>query len=81
MMERLMSETEVYQKGLDKRYNPKYVVQLLNNYRNHPEIIGMANSLFYNDELNCLGPKDTIFRPVTFHNCSGTEMKFKDSPR
>lgn len=72
---------KIYQKKLDNRYNPKYVVQLINNYRSHPDIIGLANHLFYKNELKCLGPKKTLLKPVIFYNCLGHEKKLHDSPR
>lgn len=72
---------QVYQKDLNNQYDPKYVVQLINNYRSHPKIINMANHLFYKYELKCLGPSDSLIKPLLFYNCLGSEMKVKNSTR
>ena len=81
MMERLMN-CEVYQKNsITKQYNSSYVVQLMNNYRSHPGIIGIADRLFYEDKLKCLGHADSLFETVQFYNFSGEEQKSYSSYR
>lgn len=81
MMERLMT-SEVYQKSsVSRKYNSSYVVQLLNNYRSHPGIIGIADRLFYDNELKCMGPEDTVLESVQFFNCAGKEEKAANSYR
>lgn len=38
-------------------YDPRFIVQLTNNYRSHPMIISMPNQLFYDGSLSYMAPK------------------------
>uniref|UniRef100_A0A8C1YHK8 RNA helicase n=1 Tax=Cyprinus carpio TaxID=7962 RepID=A0A8C1YHK8_CYPCA len=50
LLERLMTQNELYQKGTTK-YDSRYVTKLLQNYRSHPSILKIPNELFYDGEL------------------------------
>uniref|UniRef100_A0A671PWL6 RNA helicase n=1 Tax=Sinocyclocheilus anshuiensis TaxID=1608454 RepID=A0A671PWL6_9TELE len=50
LLERLMTQNELYQKGTTE-YDSRYVTKLLQNYRSHPSILKIPNELFYDGEL------------------------------
>ncbi|XP_048065716.1 putative helicase mov-10-B.1 isoform X1 [Megalobrama amblycephala] len=50
LLERLMTQNELYQKGTTG-YDNRYVTKLLRNYRSHPSILEVPNELFYDGEL------------------------------
>lgn len=74
---------DIYQKGKNNKYNPKYITKLLINYRSHPSIIHISNELFYDNELcsqfQSKYGKDTF--PIIFHGVRGKEEKYPNSPR
>jgi helicase MOV-10 len=49
-MERLMDNDKKYKRSNDG-YDQNYVVQLKQNYRNHPAIMAFSNEHFYNSQL------------------------------
>lgn len=53
MLERLMNEQAIYQKGHKEPdcYDPQYITKLLLNYRSHPAIMQIPNEMFYDNEL------------------------------
>lgn len=78
-MERLMDTDEKYQR-IDDEYDDDYVIQLKQNYRNHPAIIHFSNENFYDSKLSsicseeiknfALDPELLIFNsnfPILFH--------------
>ena len=74
-MERLCS-TNLYQRKNGK-YNELYIMQLVQNYRSHPEILRIPNELFYENTLKACArdgknsnDNDNIhasFNGLTFH--------------
>uniref|UniRef100_A0A672R6G6 RNA helicase n=1 Tax=Sinocyclocheilus grahami TaxID=75366 RepID=A0A672R6G6_SINGR len=50
LLERLMTQNELYQKGTTG-YDNRYVTKLLRNYRSHPSILKIPNEMFYDGEL------------------------------
>lgn len=51
LMEQLF-EKEIYQRNLiTQKYNQRYVVQLVKNYRSHAEILKIPNEIFYENML------------------------------
>lgn len=54
--------TEFYKFDKTKRgYNEKHVMQLVKNYRNHPEILEFSNRLFYKNALQAKANSSKIF--------------------
>ena len=51
LLERLMTQCELYQKDEKMQYNPTYITKLVNNYRSHKSILHVPNRLFYDNEL------------------------------
>lgn len=51
MIERLM-DMDIYKRDpITKKYNPKVLTKLIQNYRSHPAIIQISNQMFYDNEL------------------------------
>lgn len=48
-----LSNKPCYEKKYDGHYNPNLIVQLVQNYRSHPDILCIPNKLFYHNELVC----------------------------
>lgn len=78
MMERIMETNRNYQ--LHRKYNSKFVTQLVKNYRSHPAILQFSNENFYESKLVFKCPPeianfacgwDLLFRnkdfPLLFH--------------
>ncbi|KAH8395393.1 hypothetical protein KR222_009616, partial [Zaprionus bogoriensis] len=59
LMERLL-RCELYSLDANGNYDATLQTRLRRNYRSHPEIVGLYNRLFYNDELIALAPPDQI---------------------
>ncbi|XP_070491108.1 uncharacterized protein [Chironomus tepperi] len=79
LMERLMDTDEKYQK-FETEYDYNYVIQLKQNYRNHPAIMRFSNENFYDSQLvsvcsdeiknYALDPELLLFNPtfpIIFH--------------
>ncbi|KAG1973810.1 helicase MOV-10 [Pimephales promelas] len=91
LLERLMTQNELYQKGTTG-YDNRYVTKLLRNYRSHPSILKVPNELFYDGEL--LSCADVISSnqycsweplpkpgfPVIFHGVVGKDDRESNSP-
>ncbi|XP_067269748.1 putative helicase mov-10-B.1 [Pseudorasbora parva] len=91
LLERLMTQNELYQKGTSG-YDNRYVTKLLRNYRSHPSILKVPNELFYDGEL--LPCADEISSnqycnwehlpkrgfPVIFHGVVGKDDRESNSP-
>ncbi|KAI7797621.1 putative helicase mov-10-B.1 [Triplophysa rosa] len=91
MLERLMTQNELYQKGATG-YDNRYVTKLLKNYRSHPSILKVPNELFYDGELMACAdeissnqfcgweqlPKRDF--PVIFHGVIGKDVRESNSP-
>ncbi|XP_077079161.1 putative helicase mov-10-B.2 isoform X1 [Siphateles boraxobius] len=91
LLERLMTQNELYQKGTTG-YDNRYVTKLLRNYRSHPSILKVPNELFYDGEL--LSCADEISSnqycnwehltkrgfPVIFHGVIGKDDRESNSP-
>lgn len=83
LLERLMNSK------LYRNSNTNVVVQLINNYRSHREIIGIANSLYYGNKLKSFGYQDKSlqqlwtrfapekFSPIIFIDVAGKEAREK----
>lgn len=50
LMERLINKP-LYSRGPSNEYNPKYITQLVRNYRSHVAILHAPSHLFYDDTL------------------------------
>ncbi|KAJ3586367.1 hypothetical protein NHX12_012766 [Muraenolepis orangiensis] len=73
-------------------YDPRFVTKLLCNYRSHPAILKMPNSLFYGQELKvCADPMlrnsycaweylPKMDFPVIFHGVTGLDEQEASSP-
>uniref|UniRef100_A0A673GKH1 RNA helicase n=1 Tax=Sinocyclocheilus rhinocerous TaxID=307959 RepID=A0A673GKH1_9TELE len=91
LLERLMTQNELYQKGTTG-YDNRYVTKLLRNYRSHPSILKIPNEMFYDGELvacademishqYCMWehlPKSGF--PVIFHGVIGKDERESNSP-
>ncbi|XP_051949737.1 putative helicase mov-10-B.1 [Xyrauchen texanus] len=91
LLERLMTQNELYQKGTTG-YDNRYVTKLLQNYRSHPSILKVPNELFYDGELVACAdlisssqyctwehlPKKQF--PVIFHGVIGKDDRELNSP-
>ncbi|KAK2898645.1 hypothetical protein Q8A67_010063 [Cirrhinus molitorella] len=91
LLERLMTQNELYQKGTTG-YDNRYVTKLLRNYRSHPSILKVPNEMFYDGELvpcadeiisrqYCMWehlPKERF--PVIFHGVIGKDERESNSP-
>lgn len=51
LMDRLYNRPLYAQHPSTKKFNPKFITQLVQNYRSHPAILYVANKLFYNGSL------------------------------
>ncbi|XP_046896067.1 putative helicase mov-10-B.1 [Hypomesus transpacificus] len=92
LLERLMKDVSLYQKGSRGTYNDRYVTKLLRNYRSHPAILKIPNELFYDGELQVFA--DKIVRnsycnwehlqkqgfPIIFHGVTGRDEREANSP-
>uniref|UniRef100_A0A8C5MCQ5 RNA helicase n=1 Tax=Leptobrachium leishanense TaxID=445787 RepID=A0A8C5MCQ5_9ANUR len=91
LLERLMSENSLYQKGTDG-YNSQFVTKLLKNYRSHPSILKIPNELFYDNELESCADQllsnsycnwEKLPRmgcPIIFHSVLGKDQREGNSP-
>ncbi|XP_063300399.1 helicase MOV-10 [Pelobates fuscus] len=91
LLERLMTENSLYQKGSDG-YNFQFVTKLLNNYRSHPSILKIPNELFYDNELQSCADEllsNSYCRweklphkgcPIIFHGILGRDEREGNSP-
>ncbi|XP_050973679.1 putative helicase mov-10-B.1 [Labeo rohita] len=91
LLERLMTQNELYQKGTSG-FDNRYVTKLLQNYRSHPSILKIPNEMFYDGEL--LACADMIISsqycmwdhlpkkgfPVIFHGVVGKDERESNSP-
>ncbi|KAI7797623.1 putative helicase mov-10-B.1 [Triplophysa rosa] len=91
LLERLMTQNKLYQKGATG-YDNRYVTKLLKNYRSHPSILKVPNELFYDGELMACAeeissnqfcawehlPKRDF--PVIFHGVIGKDDRESNSP-
>ncbi|KAM8713640.1 hypothetical protein ACLKA7_013891 [Drosophila subpalustris] len=59
LMGRLM-DSELYQVDDNGSYDCRLQTRLRRNYRSHPEIVGLFNKLFYNNELIPVAPLERI---------------------
>ncbi|XP_043102725.1 putative helicase mov-10-B.1 [Puntigrus tetrazona] len=91
LLERLMTQNELYQKGTTG-YDNCYVTKLLRNYRSHPSILKIPNEMFYDGELVACAD-EIISRqyctwehlpkrgfPVIFHGVIGKDERESNSP-
>lgn len=62
-MERLCNETNLYQRKNGK-YNELYIMQLVKNYRSHPEILRIPNELFYDNTLVAMAKEGKNFQTI-----------------
>ena len=92
MLERLMDFCEVYQKGLDGKYDPNFITKLVKNYRSHENILQIPNQMFYENELVACGGEEVNRAknwselpnknfPLIFHALHGLEERDKYSLR
>lgn len=51
LMEHLFNRRLYQRDPLTGQFNPKYITQLLDNYRSHPAILQTPNELFYENTL------------------------------
>lgn len=49
------------------KYNPKYITQLVKNYRSHSAILHIPNTLFYENKLQAAAPK-SLFAKYSVHS-------------
>ncbi|XP_012151887.1 putative helicase mov-10-B.1 [Megachile rotundata] len=85
IIERLM-ECEPYQK-VNNKYNSRYIIKLIRNYRSREAILRVPNELFYDNELLCnikndtnkitLNWKELAYKtfPIIFFAINGEEMR------
>ncbi|XP_056319481.1 putative helicase mov-10-B.1 [Danio aesculapii] len=91
LLERLMTQNELYQKG-DTGFDNRYVTKLLQNYRSHPSILKVPNELFYDNELKARAEEVSSHEyctwehlpkrgfPVIFHGVVGKDERESTSP-
>lgn len=63
LMEQLF-KCQLYKRNpLTNTYNPRFITQLLKNYRSHPDILKVPNELFYENRLKpqMTGTRKTVF--------------------
>lgn len=54
-MEFLLNNHACYKRNEETdQYNPKYIVQLVKNYRTHRHILNVASKLFYGNRLEAM---------------------------
>lgn len=51
LMEHLFNRPLYMRNPMTDRFNPKYITQLVKNYRSHPAILHIPNVLFYDNKL------------------------------
>ncbi|KAA0713974.1 putative helicase mov-10-B.1 [Triplophysa tibetana] len=91
LLERLMTQNKLYQKGATG-YDNRYVTKLLKNYRSHPSILKVPNELFYDGELMACAEEISSNQfcawehlpkrgfPVIFHGMIGKDDGESNSP-
>lgn len=49
------------------QYNPRFIVQLTDNYRSHKDILQTSNKLYYNNTLQCKASTGLFYerKPIT----------------
>lgn len=60
LMEHLINEQCYGRNPHTSEFDPRYIVQLTENYRNHPIILEIADELFYGGVLKAKAPKGWI---------------------
>lgn len=55
MLERLM-DNHPYKRDDDGKYNERFIMQLVRNYRSHSVILHVPNELFYDGVLEAFAP-------------------------
>nr|XP_023017495.1 putative helicase mov-10-B.1 [Leptinotarsa decemlineata] len=91
MIERLLDTCDIYARGTDESYDPRFVTKLIKNYRSHKIILDVPNRLFYHNELIAAGDDFTKCFigwehlrnenfPVMFQHVEGVDEREKDSP-
>ncbi|KAI7797624.1 putative helicase mov-10-B.2 [Triplophysa rosa] len=92
LLERLMTQKELYNRRENMEYDKRYVTKLLQNYRSHPSILKVPNELFYDGQLMACAnefisnqyctwehlPKKGF--PVIFHGVPGKDERESNSP-
>lgn len=59
-MQYLMENKKCYRlTPLIKKYNPKFITVLTENYRSHPDILAVPNKCFYDKMLQAKGNQGT----------------------
>lgn len=57
-----LCERKLYQRNPETgKFNQNYITQLVKNYRSHPAILKISNSLFYDDKLEAKGSNGISF--------------------
>lgn len=55
-----MLQFDLYKRdSISGKFNPKYITQLVKNYRSHPAILHIANQLFYDGSLEAKAPVES----------------------
>lgn len=57
LMERLFEKQLYKRDSTTDRYNPKFITQLVKNYRSHAAILTIPNELFYDNKLEAKASK------------------------
>lgn len=57
LMERLFEKQLYKRDSTTQQFNPKYITQLVKNYRSHPAILSIPNQLFYDNKLQAKASK------------------------
>ncbi|KAM3617817.1 uncharacterized protein V6R79_011507 [Siganus canaliculatus] len=92
LLERLMSDFDIYKSHETLGFNNRFITKLLRNYRSRPAILKIPNELFYEGELQAHAqikecnscckwkylPKKGF--PVIFHGVAGTDERDANSP-
>ncbi|XP_072308203.1 putative helicase mov-10-B.1 [Eucyclogobius newberryi] len=93
LLERLMTQNELYQKTSDSgHFDTRFVTKLLRNYRSHAAILKIPNELFYENELQVFAdpwerenycnwehlPRKGF--PIIFHGVLGKDEREANSP-
>ncbi|XP_078595010.1 putative helicase MOV-10 [Branchiostoma floridae x Branchiostoma japonicum] len=92
LLERLMTQCPLYQRGEDGQYDSRVLTKLVRNYRSHPAILEKPNNMFYDGELEVHAdqlvreafcqweelPKKNF--PVIFHGVEGVDEREGSSP-
>ncbi|XP_035677292.1 putative helicase MOV-10 [Branchiostoma floridae] len=95
LLERLMTQCPLYQRGEDGQYDSRVLTKLVRNYRSHPAILKEPNNMFYDGELEVYADplvRESLCRwenlpepakgkfPVIFHGVEGTDEREGNSP-